>query len=79
MPAWNAHTYMLLERVLFDLDDVIRRQIGMSKLPATVLPRETDVALTRAWGLCVDAARLLQEEKNRLELAKVAHDLGPSE
>ncbi len=75
MPEWDAHTYMFLERLLFDLDDVLRRQIGLSKLPTTVLPRETDRALTRAWGLCFDAARVLHDEKQRLAQAKVEHDL----
>jgi hypothetical protein len=74
VPEWNGHTYVLLERLLFDLDDVLRRQVGISKLPAAMLPRETDIALTHSSSLCFDAARVLHEEKQRLEVAKVEHD-----
>ncbi len=70
--GWDAETYVALERMLFDLDYVLRRMTGWSTRPR--VPHETDAALARAWSLGLDMARILRDEKQRLTQAKVAHD-----
>jgi hypothetical protein len=73
-PPWNADTYAWLEKLLFDMNLVLRRHEVLSTRPAHFVPHETDVALRRSWEACLDACRTLNDEKARLELVKVAHD-----
>lgn len=72
MTEWDSKTYVAVERLLFDLDDVIKRCTAISTTPGC--PRQTDIALTSAWQLLIDAARLMKEELDRLVLAKVDYD-----
>jgi hypothetical protein len=72
--AWDADTYVTIERLLFDVDYALRRMMGWSTRPR--VPEPSLEALTRAWSIGLDMARVLNEEKARLAQAKVARDLG---
>jgi hypothetical protein len=72
--AWDADTYVAIDRLLFDVDYALRRMMGLSTRPR--VPQETIEALTRAWSIGLDMAQILHDEKKRLVRAKVDHDLG---
>jgi hypothetical protein len=72
--AWDAETYVTVERLLFDVDYALRRMMGWSRRPH--VPSASLEALRHAWSLGVDVAQVLNDEKERLASAKVQHDLG---
>jgi hypothetical protein len=72
--AWDAETYVAIERLLFDVDYALRRMMGWSTRRG--VPETSLQALTRAWSIGLDMAQVLNDEKERLVRAKVEHDLG---
>lgn len=72
MADWDGHTYVLLERLLFDLDSILGRCVGVSSTPGC--PPQTAGAVTKAWQLGIDMAYELKAEQDRLVLAKVEYD-----
>jgi hypothetical protein len=71
--TWDADTYVAIDGLLFDVDNALRRMMGLSTRPQ--VPQQTLEALTRAWSIGLDVAQILYDERTRLAQAKVDHDL----